>query len=81
MTLFVIRDYIPATPAKSGVGIGTPDRDRDRHTPRACFLLSYARAHLNYGGAHGGAEKLAGRFPGSSNPVRLTTQSDWRRRW
>ncbi len=74
LTTTHIRDYILRTPAKSGVGIGTPDRDRDKHTPRACFLLSYARAHLNYGGAHGGAEKLAGRFPGSSNPVRLTTR-------
>ncbi|EFX1620724.1 hypothetical protein EY332_21485 [Shigella sonnei] len=74
MTRHIVRGYIPHAPAKSGVGIGTSDRDRDRHTPRACFLLSYARAHLNYGGAHGGAEKLAGRFPGSSNPVRLTTR-------
>ncbi|ATG64358.1 hypothetical protein AW070_17650 [Escherichia coli] len=74
MTVFVLRGHIPRATAKSVVGIGTPVRDRDRHTPRACFLLSYARAHLNYGGAHGGAEKLAGRFPGSSNPVRLTTR-------
>ncbi|EAX4763602.1 hypothetical protein FVG15_01585 [Salmonella bongori] len=81
MTLFVIRGYIPGTPAKSGVGIGVPDRNRDRHTPRACFLLSFVYVHLNYGGAYGGTERCAGRFPGSSNPVRLTTQSDWRRRW
>lgn len=73
LTKIGIRDYILRT-VELTVGIGTPDRDRDKHTPRACVLLSYARAHLNYGGAHGGAEKLAGRFPGSSNPVRLTTR-------
>ncbi|EEG0278396.1 hypothetical protein GYD97_004623 [Salmonella enterica] len=60
MTQTVIRGYIPSTPANSGVGIETPDNYRDRHTPRACFLLSYAHAHLNYGGAYRAAERLAG---------------------
>lgn len=32
--------------AKSDVGIGTPDRNRDNDTPRACFLLSFAQSHL-----------------------------------
>ncbi|WP_139358367.1 hypothetical protein, partial [Escherichia coli] len=54
LTKITFRGYIPQTPAKSGVGIGVLDRDRDRYTPRACFLLSYARAHLNYGGLCGG---------------------------
>ncbi|EAC0269150.1 hypothetical protein EZW40_24780, partial [Salmonella enterica subsp. enterica serovar Typhimurium] len=61
LTLFVIRGYIPGTPAKSDVGIGVPEFHRDRDTPRACFLLSFVYAHLNYGGAYGGAERLAGR--------------------
>ncbi|ECV9893460.1 hypothetical protein F3P75_16920 [Salmonella enterica subsp. enterica] len=74
MTLFVIRGYIPGMPAKSGVGIGVPDRNRDRHTPRACFLLSYARAHLNYGGLCGGTERCAGWFPGYANPAQFTTR-------
>ncbi|OTB52952.1 hypothetical protein AW111_20570 [Escherichia coli] len=73
LTTTHIRDYILRT-VELTVGIRTPDRNRDRDTPRACFLLSYARAHLNYGGAYRGAEKLAGWFPGSSNPVRLTTR-------
>lgn len=60
LTTSRIRDYIHRTPAKSGVGIETLDNYRDRHTPRACFLLSYAHAHLNYGGAYGAAERLAG---------------------
>ncbi|MCZ6951336.1 hypothetical protein EB564_0005170 [Escherichia coli] len=50
------------------------DRDRDRYTPRACFLLSYARAHLNYGGLCGGGEIRAGRFPGYANPAQFTTR-------
>ncbi|EBG0004168.1 hypothetical protein S646_003443 [Salmonella enterica subsp. enterica] len=61
MTQQDIRGYIPSTPAKSGVGIGVPEFHRDRDTPRACFLLSFVYAHLNYGGAYGGAERLAGR--------------------
>ncbi|EDQ8694333.1 hypothetical protein GO349_001309 [Salmonella enterica] len=61
MTKIRIRGYIASTPAKSGVGICTPEFHRDRHTPRACFLLSFVYAHLNYGGAYGGAERLAGR--------------------
>ncbi|EBP0014065.1 hypothetical protein HX37_25860 [Salmonella enterica] len=60
MTQTAIRGYISRTPAKSGVGIETPDNYRDRHTPRACFLLSFVYAHLNYGGAYGAAARLAG---------------------
>ncbi|EEW8596314.1 hypothetical protein D5R50_23365 [Escherichia coli] len=74
LTKIGIRDYIHRTPAKSGVGIGVLDRDRDRYTPRACFLLSYARAHLNYGGLCGGGEIRAGRFPGYANPAQFTTR-------
>ncbi|QKB37963.1 hypothetical protein E3155_11315 [Escherichia coli O55:H7] len=74
MTQSVIRGYIPHASAKSGVGIGVLDRDRDRYTPRACFLLSYARAHLNYGGLCGGGEIRAGRFPGYANPAQFTTR-------
>ncbi|HFV5170500.1 TPA: hypothetical protein ACH9QN_005382, partial [Escherichia coli] len=38
------------------------------------FLLSNARAHLNYGGLCGGGEIRAGRFPGYANPAQFTTR-------
>ncbi|EGZ4409836.1 hypothetical protein ACS34_004978 [Salmonella enterica subsp. enterica serovar Poona] len=60
LTTTDIRGYILHAPAKSGVGIGVPEFHRDRDTPRACFLLSFVYAHLNYGGLCGGAERLAG---------------------
>ncbi|EFI6138102.1 hypothetical protein GXU08_005009 [Escherichia coli] len=37
-------------------------------------MLSYARAHLNYGGLCGGGEIRAGRFPGYANPAQFTTR-------
>ncbi|HAF1587920.1 TPA: hypothetical protein G8M18_005789, partial [Salmonella enterica] len=54
------RGYISSV-AYMQPGICTPEFHRDRGTPRACFLLSFVYAHLNYGGAYGGAERLAGR--------------------
>ncbi|EFO1762400.1 hypothetical protein DVI67_22680 [Escherichia coli] len=70
MTQSVIRGYIPHAPAKSGVGIGVLDRDRDRYTPRACFLLSYARASELWRAVWG--SRKARRFP---YPVVLTPHS------
>ncbi|EMC1192362.1 ash family protein [Salmonella enterica] len=74
MTQTHIRGYIPETPAKSGVGIGTPGRDRDNDTPRACFLLSFAQSHLRIMvGRVGQPKGWPVGFSGSSNPARLTT--------
>ncbi|MCQ5999588.1 hypothetical protein MZC77_26680, partial [Escherichia coli] len=44
------------------------------------FLLSYACAHLNYGGLCGGGEIRAGWLPGYANPAQFTTP-DWRQSW
>ncbi|EAR4360230.1 hypothetical protein ELU49_11285 [Salmonella enterica] len=50
MTLFVIRGYIPATPAKSGVGIGLPGY-YSTHTALSGFFYALSTATFAiYGG-------------------------------
>ncbi|EEK5903103.1 hypothetical protein GNZ98_13065 [Salmonella enterica subsp. enterica] len=71
MTLFVIRGYIPGTSAKSGVGIGVPDRHRDLHTPRACFFCR-THEHIQIMVAQAGEPKGSPVMSRYANPVWAT---------
>ncbi|EGM61166.1 hypothetical protein SFJ1713_2640 [Shigella flexneri SFJ17B] len=61
MTTTHIRGYIPHAPAKSGVGIGTPDIETV-HTALAVFYALSTVTFAIYGGLCGGTERCAGCF-------------------